>query len=158
MASNTTLTIQSIVLAETSPVNIPTIVLTAANVVAFESDLGTYKTALDAIILGVIRHETIKFNDVQLDAALPSSNQARRELKLLIRYTGDTSGDKFTSEIPCPDLAALTMESGDANFVLLADSGVMATWVTAAEVIMRSPTDPTEAITINSAQVVGRNI
>lgn len=158
MGSSANLTIQSIVTKEKSPINMDIDTLTAGNVAAFVTAFGTYKTALAAILLGVIRHEQIRFTDTLLDASLPASNHARRETKLLLRYSGDTTGDKFTSEIPCPDLAVLTMESGDANFVQLADASVMATFVTAAEAVMASPNDPTETVTINSAQVVGRNI
>jgi len=158
MASSVTLTIQSIVAKETSPVNFTTYQITAGNLAAWDAEWATYKAALDAILIGVIRDEDVRVYDALLDAALPASNLARRELKLLLRYEGDTSGDKYTSEIPCPDLAALTMETGDANFVSLSDAGVMAAFVTAAEASMRAPKDDTETITIQSAQVVGRNI
>ncbi len=158
MGSSVTLTVQSIVKKETSPVNFDTYQITAGNIAAWDAEWATYKTTLDAIIIGVIRDEDVKVYDNLLDAAMPASDFARRELKLLVRYHEVTSGAKFRSEIPCPDLTALTLESGDANFVNLADAGVMAAWVTAAEAIMRSPDDPTEAILIDSAQVVGRNI
>lgn len=158
MSSNSTVTIQSIVEKERSHFGFSHEVLTAANLVAWKATFDTMTTALDAIILGVIRQEVVKVYDDRISSALPASNQARREVKLLFRYIGDTTGDKFTMEVACPDLTALTMETGDANFVNLDDSGVMATFVTAAEVVLRSPTDPTETVTIDSCQVVGRNI
>ncbi len=158
MASNTTVTIQSIVEKERSHFQISTQVLTSGNIDAYETAFGLFTTALDAIILGVIRQEVIKFKDQRVSSLLPASNLARRELKLLVRYIGATSGDKFTLEIACPDLASLTMETGDANFVNILDAGVMAAFVTEAEVIMRSPNDAGEVITIDSVQVVGRNI
>jgi len=158
MASNSTVTIQSIVEQERSHFGVSHLTLTSANVDAFETAWDEMTVALDAIILGVIRQEVIKFKDERVSSALPASNLARRELKLLIRYIGDTSGDKFTLEVPTPDLAALTMETGDANFVNLADAGVMAAFVTKMEAVLKSPNDPTETCTIDSAQVVGRNI
>ncbi len=156
--SNTTLTIQSIVEKETSNFNIPHGVIDAASLAAFLTNFGSFKTALDAIILGVIRHEAVKIYDTLISGLLPASNQARRELKMLVRYSSDVSGAKFTMEIPTPDLVALTLESGDANFVQLADAGVMAAFVTAFEVLVTSPLVDTEAVTVDSIQVVGRNI
>ncbi len=158
MSSNSTVTIQSIVEKETSHFGFSTEVLTAGNIVAYVTAFGTFTTALDAIIRGVIRTEVIKYSDDLVSGALPASQDARRELKMLVRYTGDTSGDKFTMEIATPDLSALTLESGDANFISIADAGVMATFVTAFEAIVKSPNDATETVTIINAQVVGRNI
>jgi len=158
MSSNSTITIQSIVEKETSHFGIDHIVLTGANVEQFATDLGTFQTALDAIIRGVIRQKVIKYTDDLVSGAMPASQDARRELKMLVRYVGDTSGDKFTMEIATPDLSVLTLETGDANFVNLADAGVMATWVTQFELLVRSPNDPTENVTMTNAQIVGRNI
>lgn len=158
MASNSVVTIQSIVEKETSHFGFTHVTLTPANVAAYVTDFGTFTTALAAIVRGVVRQEVIKYSDDLVDGSLPADQDARRELKMLVRYTGDTSGDKFSMEIATPDLSALTLESGDANFIQLADAGVMATFVTAFEAIVTSPTDPTEAVTIISAQVVGRNI
>lgn len=158
MSSNSTITIQSIVEKETSHFGISHIVLTGANVEAFATSLSSFQTALDAIIRGVIRQKVIKYTDDLVSGALPASQDARRELKMFVRYTGDTSGDKFDMEIATPDLSALTLESGDANFVQLADAGVMAAFVTEFESLVRSPKDPTENVTIINAQIVGRNI
>jgi hypothetical protein len=106
----------------------------------------------------VQRQEKVLIYDTFISGLLPVSNFARRELKLLLRYQGDVTGDIFTLEIPTPDLAALTMETGDANFVNLADAGVMAQFVTDFVALARSPVDDTETVTILSAQVVGRNL
>lgn len=158
MASNSTVTIQSIVAKETSHFRVNHQVLTGANVEAFATSFDDFTTALDAIIRGVIKTEVIKYRDDLVSGALPASQDARRELKMLVRYTGDTSGDKFDLEIATPDLSALTLETGDANFVNIADAGVMAAFVTEFESIVRSPDDPTETVTMISAQIVGRNI
>ena len=157
MGSSAVLTIQSIVRKEKSPLAFTTYQINAGNLAAWDTAWGTFKTATDAILLGVIRDEHVAVHDNLLDASLPASNHARRELKLLVRYSGDTSGDLFRMEVPCPDLGALTYTSGDANFLDIG-VGVLATWVSEAEALMRSPKDATETVTINSVQVVGRNI
>jgi hypothetical protein len=158
MASSSTITIQSIVERETSHFGFEHLTLTPANVAAYVTTFDTFTTALDAIIRGVIKFEVIKYVDDFVSGDLPASQDARRELKLLVRYQGDVSGDTAHVEIATPDLSALTLESGDANFVVLADAGVMATFVTAFEAIVTFPGDPTESTTILSAQIVGRNI
>lgn len=158
MPSNSTVTIQSIVEKERSHFGFDHITLTPANVAAFVADYNDFTTALDAIIRGVIRTEVIKYQDVFVSGALPASQDARRELKMLIRYTGSVGGGKATMEIATPDLSVLTLETGDANFVNLADAGVMAAFVTEFESIVRYPGSPTETVTIDSAQIVGRNI
>ncbi len=143
---------------ERSNFNIHTNQIDAADLAAWLVDWGALKTATVAITLGVLAHERVKIYDTQFGTGLPASNFARRENKLLIRYTGDTSGDKFSAELPAPDNVALTFETGDANFVVLADAGVMATWVAAFELLARSPEDGDENVTIQSVQYVGRNL
>ncbi len=157
MVANTTFTIQSRVVKETSHFNVKHGVIDAASLAAFLVNIGAFKTALTPIIAGTLRHEAVKIYDTLLDAAIPG-DLARRELKLLCSYTANTTGDNFTLEVACPDLTALTMESGDANYVNLADAGVAAAFVTAWASFVTSPNDITEATTLNSMKVVGRNI
>ena len=158
MPSNSTVTIQSIVKKETSHFGFDHITLTPANVAAFVTDFNLFTDALDAIIRGVIRTEVIKYQDVFVSGAMPASQDARRELKLKINYLGSISEGTATMEIATPDLSALTLESGDANFVNLADGGVMAAFVVEFEKTVRFPGAPTETVTVTSAQIVGRNI
>jgi len=156
--SRANLTVQTIVDKERSPLQFQMVQIDAANLATWLGQWGTFKTATDAIMAGVLRHEKIAIYDTPLSGALPASNFARRELKLLISYQGVSTGRRWTFELPCPDLAALTLETGDANYVNLADGGVMAAWVTALVAILRAPDDDTEVCTILSARVVGRNI
>lgn len=156
--SNGTLNIQSRVVKERSPLRVSTYQIDAANLVAWKALWDTFVTATIAICAGTVRDEGVYVYDQILDAAIPTDNFARRELKMLIRYVGDTTGSVHKMEFPCPDLDVLTMESGDANYVNIADAGVMAAWVAAFEAFARSPDDDTESVTIQSAQVKGRNI
>lgn len=156
--SKATVNIQSIVVKERSPFSTPTYQLTAANLVAWDALWVTLKAAIVGICAGTVRDEDVLIYDTLLDSGMPITNYARRELKLIIRYTGDTTGDLFKAEFPCPKMSVLIMESGDANFVQLADAGLMATFVTAWEALARSPKDELETVTVQSAQVVGRNI
>lgn len=131
--------------------------ITAGSLPGFLTDFGAYRTALEAIILGNVTQEEWVGDRTQLTEAIPASNFAQRELKLLIRYVGDTSGGIHTLEIPTPDLANLTIDPS-TDLVDLADGGIMAAWVTAFQTIARTPDDDTETVTVQSARVVGRNI
>lgn len=142
--------------SEISQVNVPSYQIDAANLATWLTGWGALKTALDAIILGVQAKETVTIYDTVLSGAVPASPFAQRELKLLVTYQGDTTLKKFRSEIPTPDLAALTLAAGDS--VVLADGGVMAAFVTAFEAIARNPEDDTETVTVIGAKLVGRNI
>ncbi len=156
--SQASMVFQMLPIKERSNFNIHTNQIDAVDLAAWLVDWGDLKTATVAITLGVLAHERVKIYDTLLSGALPSSNFARRENKLLIRYTGDTTGDKFRAELPAPDNSVLQFETGDANFVVLADGGVMATWVAAFELLARSPDDGDENVTITSVQYVGRNL
>lgn len=142
--------------AELSGVAIPSYQIDAANLATWLTGWGSLKTALDAIILGVQASEKVTIYDTVLSSAVPTSPFAQRELKILVRYQGDTTGRKRSFEIPTPDLAALTLTGKDN--VVLADGGVMAAFVTAWEDVARMPDDDTETVTITGAEVVGRNV
>lgn len=141
--------------AEISQLNVPSYQIDAANLATWLTGWGDFKTATDAIILGVLAKETVTIYDTILSGAVPASPFAQRELKMLVTYQGDTTLKKFRVEVPTPDLAALTLAADDS--VVLADAGVMAAWVTAFEAIARNPEDDAETVTVIGARIVGRN-
>lgn len=141
---------------EISPFRLSTYQIDAANLATWLTGYGTLKTALDAIILGVQAKELVTIYDTVLSAAIPASPFAQRENKILMTATGDTTGKVLQWEIPCPDLAALTLTGKDD--VVLADGGVMAAYVAADEALRRNPEDDAETVTIVGAHLVGRNI
>lgn len=142
--------------SELSTHKIPSYQIDAANLATWLTGWGSYKTALDAIILGVIQKEHVAIYDTLISNAVPASPFAQRELKILVTYVGDTSERVFQLEIPTPDLAALTLGANDS--IVLADGGVMAAWKTAFEAIARAPDDDAETVTVSGAQLVGRNL
>lgn len=143
---------------ETSPFKIFVTQLTVANLAAFDTAWATFKTSVIAITLGVHKSDKVLVYDTPISGLLPTSEFARRENKLLIRYSGDTTGSKHRVEMPGPDMDVLTSETGDANFIVLADAGVMAAFVTQFEALAKSPLDGSEAVSIDSVQYVGRNL
>jgi hypothetical protein len=142
--------------AELSPIEVPSYQIDAANLATWLTGWGAFKTATDAVILGVQAHEIVNIYNTALSGAVPVSEFAQRELKMRVTYQGDTSLRKRRVEIPTPDLAALTLTGKDS--IVLADGGVMAAWVTAFEAIARMSDDDAEEVTVIGAKVVGRNI
>lgn len=132
--------------------------ITVTSLPGFLTDFGALKTATENLVLGELASEVLVMDNTVLSNALPASNFAQREIKLLIRYRGNTNGKNYQLEIPTPDLAALTFTAGSGDFVDITAGTVMPAWVTAFETIARAPDDDTENVTVDSAQVVGRNI
>lgn len=146
--------------SEKSTNKVPSYQIDAANLATWLTGWGAYKTASAGITIGTQQKEQVVIYDTILSNTLPTSQVAQRESKLLIRYRGDTTGELFTMTIPTVDLAALTFAAGalgNTDYIVLADGGVMAAWVTAFEAIARNPRDDSETVTVESAQVVGRN-
>lgn len=146
--------------SEKSTNKVPSYNIDAANLATWLTGWGAYKTASAGITLGTQQKEQVIIYDTVLSNSLPASQVAQRESKLLVRYRGDTTGELFTMTIPTADLAALTFAAGalgNTDYIVIADGGVMAAWVIAFEAIARSPRDDSEAVTVESVQVVGRN-
>jgi len=132
--------------------------ITVGTIAGFLTQWGTLKTAIDGVIVGVLKSETVKLDETVLNQNLPTSPYAQRELKLKVNYVGDSGGAPTYLTIACPDLSALTLVG--RNEVLLDDSAggnVMAPLVSAMEAIMVYPGTDDETITIQSAEIVGRN-
>lgn len=156
--SSATMIYQMKPLKERSPFKIYVEQLTVANLAAFDTAWATFKIATNGITLGVFRDEKVLIYDNFISGLIPTEEFARRENKLLIRYTGDTSGSQHRVELPAPAMDLLTSETGDANFIVLNDADVMQIFVSEFEQLAKSPLDGSEAVTIQSVQYVGRNL
>jgi hypothetical protein len=129
--------------SELSTVSIPT---------ADGTPRAALQAVIDAVTLGVIARYSIVEDAVAVSGAIPVSPYAQRELGLRIHVTDDVNGQTGYFTIAAPDLSALTV-AGDE--VVLADGGAMAALVTELESSARSRMG--NAITVNRAEVVGRN-
>lgn len=132
------------------------VALTSANFDAQNTLQLAYEASMQAITLGNLDRQSTA-TVINFPVTVPTNNFAQRELKLLIRYQGDTTSDVFKLEIGTPDLSSLVMLP-ESDFVKLDDTSIMAAWVTDFEALAVSPDDLTETVTVLSAQVVGRNI
>lgn len=127
--------------------------LTAANVDAQITLRDALTTAIEAIVLGVLAKQEIVFDRTPMSATPANDQYAQRENKLLLRYKGVTSNKNFRSEIPTFDLGLLPLHSEFLD--LTADEGLALK--TAWDAFVKSPDDDTEAVSLISAQFVGRN-
>lgn len=130
--------------------------LTALNFDAQVALAGTYRGALDNIILGNIDQQVLGIK-TDYNPGLPASNFAQREIKLLVRYRDTVTGKEYTLEIATPDLAGLTLVT-ESDFVVLDDAGIADAWRDAFEGYFKAPDAPANSVTVLTVQVVGRNI
>lgn len=124
--------------------------LTAGNFTAVTGAVSTLLTATLAITRGAQAASKIEASST-LSSVSVSDPLAQRENKWLVRYH-DADSTKFTLEIPNADLSQLTLGT---EFLDLTATDVAA-FVTAFEAVVKSPDDPTLAVTVDSIQFVGR--
>lgn len=112
-------------------------------------------TATEGITIGEAQTQTIVQSYLEITTAKPTNGAARRELKWLVRYHDDTTGEQERREIPCPAVDDEAIFESDGESLLLA-SGAGAAFVTAFENYARSAAG--NAVVIDSVKVVGRNL
>lgn len=126
----------------------------AANIAAQQTLAASLSVATAVLSIGDLTRRTM--TDILLDSpSIPSNVYAQRELKWLVSYQGDTTGKKFTVEIPCAALTGNVVVGTDLADVT---STPWVNFIAAFEAFVRSPDNDTETVTFLSAHVVGRNI
>jgi len=139
---------------ENTSFGVVSIDLTAGNLVAQQTFAADFAAAVDDLIIGELVKQQMTM--IPLDTpAVPSNIYAQRELKWEVTYVGAVSGKKFQVEIGTPDLTE--------NVVLNSDQADLTSddWValsSAWSAFVKSPDNGTEATTILSAKLVGRNL
>lgn len=139
---------------EKSTFNVISVTANAGNLAAQQTLAADLVAAIDDLVIGEITKQEQCL--VILDSpAIPTSPYAQREMKWLVSYSGDTSGKKFSIEIPTPDITDNVVPNTDVADLSSAD---WAAFVTAFELYARSPDNGTETVTVLGARLVGRNI
>jgi len=127
--------------------------LTAANYVAQKALIDDLAAAVAPFVLGNILKTEIVIDREKVSGLPAPDILAQRENKLLLRYEGAVSLKPFRTSIPTLDLTTLVDHT---EFVDLT-TGDGAALKAAFEAIVKSPDDGAEAVTLLSAQFVGRN-
>jgi hypothetical protein len=131
--------------------------ITVATIAAYLTQWGALKNAINALVLGAPKRETLVIDSTDFAPVKPTNTMAQREFGLRVTYRGNTSGKKFSVTIPSYDgskIAALKDEviltGGSATPEILA-------FITAFQTLCKSPDNDAEGVTITSIKIVGRN-
>jgi hypothetical protein len=138
---------------EPSRVSVPVTTLTAANLVAQTALINTLEAAIIATTLGRAQKDTIILERAILSALPPTSVDAQREKKWLVRYHDATTNVKYQAEIPCADLSTLAANSDFMDTANSVFTDLKAAW----EAVVRSPDDDNLTV-LDSLQFVGRRL
>jgi hypothetical protein len=139
---------------EKSSFKVTSVTANAGNLAAQQTLAANLSDAIDDLTIGELTKQLMDL--VILDTpAIPANVYAQRELKWLVRYSGNTSGKIFQTEIACPDVTDNVVVNTDVADLASDD---WAAFKTAFEAYVKSPDNGTEAVTVIGANLVGRNI
>lgn len=127
--------------------------MTAATFDIIAAEMAALANAVDAITLGVRSKTERRVDVVDVAPIQPASPFAQRETKWLVRYRGDTTGNKYWCEIPCADLALLdvtTHERADMS------NAAMVNFKATFETFVKG--DGGEDVTITDVAFVSKNL
>ena len=129
--------------------------ITAASIAGFLTNFGALRTAIEGITRGVVQQEAWVGDRTVISNTPPTDENAQRELKWLVVYSGATSHKLFQVAIPTADPTGRLVPGTD-----LADltDTEMAAFVTAFETLARTPDSDTETVNVEQIRLVGRNI
>jgi len=131
--------------------------ITAVSLPGLLTQIGAYKTALDAVTLGTRAAESWgEFTTVSNTP--PTDETARVETELLVRCQGATTEQPWSFRIPTVDYAAFNYINGvGGDQVILSGAGASAettALITAIEAMAKNPLDETEALVVVGMNVV----
>ncbi len=142
--------------AELGSIGIHTGAVTAASLPGLLTEIGTLRTAIEGLIIGVMAKESLKVFDTILSGSRPTDPLAQRGVKWTVGYYDETQFidvvnavenpgylKNFTFTIPTADLTLLA--DGEENLDLTAGAGLA--FVTAFENTGRSPYGGTPKVT-----------
>lgn len=138
---------------ESGNFRLPITTLTAANLVAQQALLATLAAAIAGVTMGTVRHTTTLLEETVGTSNPAASTLAQRENKYLLRMHDVTTGQKFRASLPTADLSILPNNSEFLDLTAGAGQALK----DALEAVVKSPFDASHAVSLDSAQFVGRN-
>lgn len=152
---------------ENSGFTIHTGAVTAISLPGLLTQIGNFRTAMDAVTDGVIAKEKLTAFDSNLSVAVPSDPTAHRERKWLVRYRdnqpffddpinaipNEAFGETFWFTMPTAKFTADTLLP-NSDLADLTDP-LWTAFITAYQAIARSPAGGT--VTVYEIEAVGRN-
>jgi len=137
---------------EVSTCQFPGVELTAANFDATIALMTALKTAVEAVVLGVLWKRIDQAIDTLTTKTPPASTDAQRERKWIIIYEDTVTFKHYNCELPCADLSLLIANTDRMDI----SAGAGAALVTAFENYVKSPDG--NAVEVQSVRHVGRNL
>jgi len=135
---------------------VPVITLTAANFTAQAALHAALIAAVATIKLTTTNKTTLVANRAKIGATPPTNPLAQRENKWLLRYHDAVTLQKFQVTIPGADLGLLS-SSPQTDF-MDTSLGAWTSLKSAFEAVVVSPDTAANAVILDSAQFVGRNL
>lgn len=139
---------------ENSNFGVTSVTGTAGNLTAQLGLQTALSSAVENLIIGHLDKYTYSIEGLN-SPVTPSNPYAQRELKWLVTYTGDSSGKAFQIEIACPNVTDNLAPNSDIADLTSAD---WVAFIDAFEAYAKSPDNGTEAVSVQGARLVGRNI
>lgn len=128
--------------------------ITAVSLPGFLTQFGSWKTALQNVILGTVSKDRWVGDSTDISNTPPTSPNAQVELKWLVTYEGASTKKKFRQELPTAD-PSKTVAGTDIADMTDAD---IAAYVTAFEAVAKSPDNDAEGVNVLDMRLVGRSI
>lgn len=136
---------------ESSGVGVNTVDLNAGNITALLALFDTLQTAIEGVVIGTLRQESVSAIVTDIAGVIPANGFAQRETKWLVSGV-DSAGLPATLEIPTADLSLLPGGTG----VLDLSAGAGLALKNALDAVWRSRNGL--AVTTSRVIHVGRNI
>lgn len=111
------------------------------------------RNAIGGITLGTVSSDDLTALSTFISRTPPTDKAAQRESKWLVRYEDDVTHKIYRNEIPTADQALL---SGNSDLITSFPVGVLGTFKSAFEAIVRSPAN--NSVTVLSLQFVGKRL
>jgi len=141
---------------EQSSFSVPVTTLTAGNFTAQAALHTALLAAIATISLAAVAKTEVVANRTVIGNPVTTNPLAQRENKWLLRYHGATLLKRFSVTIPGADLSLLS-SSPQTDF-MDTSLGAWTALKAAFEAVVVSPDDAAEAVILDSAQFVGRDL
>lgn len=135
-------------------------IITGASLPGLLTNLGTFQTALEAVIIGTVFKNALSVYDNPTGNAKPSNVYAQREIRWIVHYHDSQAmfglepnpsfGRSYTSEWACPNLSLLVTDTD----LMKIDTGAGATFVTEFQDTFLAPSGGT--LVVDFIELVGR--
>jgi len=144
---------------ERSTTSFAIVTLTNANIDGIIGAAGEVDDLRDAIVgvtLGQTASVKVLARDSDKSSSPATAPEAQRELKWLVEYSDDVTGQVYQAEIPCPDITDATLYNQAPTKEIDLTDALWVTFVTAFEALVRSADG--NAVTVIGGRLVGRNL